>query len=265
MSQQHEPDQPRQAGIQVIARAAQIMRALSQAPQGLSLAAIAQEVDLPRSTVQRIINALADEMLVEHIGPGGVRLGPALGQLINQTQTDIISLTRPYLQALSEQLNESVCLSSLSADKIYIIDRIVAERELRVVFPIGIHASAHATSAGKVLLSEMPEASVRSLLPKSLPVLTPHTRSLPQLLEELKRIREDKVSIDMDEGILGVGSVAVALDTYLGLYALAVVAPSARLQADAGVIREALLNCQQEIERAIGHVLVRRSSNNGHG
>lgn len=256
MSQAHEPDHPRQAGIQVIARAAQIMRALGKAPQGLSLAAIAQEVGLPRSTVQRIINALAEEMLVEHAGPGGgVRLGPALGQLINQTQTDIISLTRSYLQCLSEQLQESVCLSSLSGDKVYIIDRIVAERELRVVFPIGVHAPAYATSAGKVLLSEMPEASVRSLLLEPLPALTAKTLSLPRLLEQLKRVHADKVSSDMDECVEGVGSCAVALDTYLGLFALAVVAPTARIQPRVELIREALLACKQDIERAIGHPL----------
>ncbi|MFA5679317.1 MAG: IclR family transcriptional regulator [Pseudomonas sp.] len=256
MSQQHEPDQPRQAGIQVIARAAQIMRALGQAPQGLSLAAIAQEVDLPRSTVQRIINALADEMLVEHAGPGGgVRLGPALGQLINQTQTDIISLTRSYMQSLSDEVQESVCLCSLSGDKIYIIDRIVAEQDLRVVFPIGIHMPAYATSAGKVLLSEMPEASVRSLLPDPLPSLTALTLSLPRLLEQLKQIHIDKVSIDMDECTDGIGSCAAVLDTYLGLFSLAVVAPTARIQPRGEIIREALLACKQDIERAIGHTL----------
>lgn len=255
MSQQHEPDQQRQAGIQVIARAAQVMRALGKAPQGLSLAAIAQEVDLPRSTVQRIINALADEMLVEHAGPGGVRLGPALGQLINQTQTDIISLTRPYLQSLSEQLQESVCLCSLSGGKIYIIDRIVAERELRVVFPLGIDAPAYATSAGKVLLSEMPEASVRSLLPASLPALTAKTLTMPALLEQLKDIHEAKFSSDLDEYIDGVGSCAVSLDTYLGLFSLGVVAPTSRIMPKIDLTSQALLQCKQDIERAIGHAL----------
>src|SRR5690606_8018256 len=83
-------------GIQVIARAAAITRALSRSPQGLSLAAIAQEVNLPRSTVQRIVNALQDEYIVEPIGPGGgFRLGPAIGRLLYQTQTDIISVVHP--------------------------------------------------------------------------------------------------------------------------------------------------------------------------
>ena len=245
---------PKQAGIQVIARAAAVMRALGSNPHGMSLAAIAQHVSLPRSTVQRIINALTEERLVEHAGPaGGVRLGPALGQLINQTQTDIISLTKPYLLRLTEQLQESVSLGSLSGDSIYIIDRLVAERELRVVFPIGIHAPAYATSSGKVLLSELPAASVHELLPSELPKLTEKTLSRHQLLEQIEMARQDKTSVDIDECIDGVSSCSVALDTYLGQFALAVVLPTARFHSQVEVIRQTLLECKQDIERAIGH------------
>lgn len=258
MSQQHEAEQAKQGGIQVIARAAEIMRALGKNPSGLSLAAIAQEVDLPRSTVQRIVNALAEELLVEQVGPGGgVRLGPALGQLINQTQTDILSLTRPYLQRLSDQLQESVSLCSLAGDQIYVIDRIVAERELRVVFPIGVYAPLYATSAGKVLLSEMAEADVRHALPASLPQLTPETPSLQQLREELDMIRKQGVAFDVDELIVGISSCSVALDTYLGLYALSVIAPTSRMVVIRERVEDALLQCRQEIERAIGHTLGR--------
>jgi DNA-binding IclR family transcriptional regulator len=42
-------------GIQVIARAATILRLLKTSQSGLSLGQIATQVDLPRSTVQRIV------------------------------------------------------------------------------------------------------------------------------------------------------------------------------------------------------------------
>src|SRR3546814_6579953 len=67
------------------------MRALSAHPQGLSLGGIAAEVGLPRSTVQRIVTALVAENLLEPAGAaGGFRLGPALGQLLYQTEADIV-------------------------------------------------------------------------------------------------------------------------------------------------------------------------------
>ena len=56
-------------GIQVIARAANILRALEGEGEGLSLGEIAARVDLPRSTVQRIVTALADEQLLIAAAP----------------------------------------------------------------------------------------------------------------------------------------------------------------------------------------------------
>ena len=46
-------------GIQVISRAASILRALRDEPDGLSLGQIATRVELPRSTVQRIVRSTA--------------------------------------------------------------------------------------------------------------------------------------------------------------------------------------------------------------
>src|SRR5262245_60878987 len=50
--------------VQVIARAAQILRALEGEDSGLSLGEIAKRVDLARSTVQRIVASLEAEKLV---------------------------------------------------------------------------------------------------------------------------------------------------------------------------------------------------------
>ena len=69
------------AGIQVIARAADILRTLRQAEGSLSQAEVAERVGLARSTVHRLLNALEDEGLVESGGPRGrYRLGPEIGR-----------------------------------------------------------------------------------------------------------------------------------------------------------------------------------------
>ena len=46
-------------GVQVIARVGQVLRALDGEHQGLSLAQMADRIGLPRSTVHRIVTALA--------------------------------------------------------------------------------------------------------------------------------------------------------------------------------------------------------------
>ncbi len=88
--------------VQVIARAATILRALEDENAGLSLGQIAQRVNLARSTVQRIVAALETEKLVIAATPNGrVRLGPTILRLAASVRSDFIALARPFLERLS--------------------------------------------------------------------------------------------------------------------------------------------------------------------
>ncbi len=193
--------------------------------------------------MQRIINALQEELLVEPMGPaGGFRLGPALGHLINKTQCDIISHTRPLLVELSDQLGETVCLCRRSYDQVQIIERIVAERELRVVVPIGAHGPAVQTASGQVLLAlEAPEC-VEALVGD----MNVEWRA------RLGAIRAQGWASGFDEVVPGISSCAMAVDTYLGMFAIAVVAPTVRARDHQDAFRAALQACKRGIERAIG-------------
>jgi len=240
-------------GIQVIARAAAITRALSRSPQGLSLAAIAKEVNLPRSTVQRIVNALQDEYIVELIGSeGGFRLGPAIGRLLYQTQTDIISVVHPYLLDLCEQFQESSYLTFQAGKETNIIDRVIAEQVLRIVFPVGFSAPLHSTAPGKALLANMELEEVMQLLPSSLPRETVNTLTLDELLQDLEKIRRTGIASDHEEHTLGVCAFAVAINTYMGIFAVGIVLPVSRLTDRTQAICDALLSCKKNIEVRIG-------------
>src|SRR5262245_24446006 len=75
--------------VQVIARAATILRALEEENTGLSLGQIAQRVNLARSTVQRIVAALEAEKLVIAATPNGrVRLGPTILRLAASVRSE---------------------------------------------------------------------------------------------------------------------------------------------------------------------------------
>src|SRR4051794_20124187 len=89
-----------QRGIQVIERAADVMRALYGEPRGLSLAQIAERVGLPRSTVQRLVSALVRERLLAAASPNGrVRLGPELSRLAN-SRRELTEDLHPYMERL---------------------------------------------------------------------------------------------------------------------------------------------------------------------
>jgi len=104
-------------GIQVIARAATILRALENEKDGLSLGQIANRVELPRSTVQRIVNALAEEnILIAATLNARVKLGPAILRLAANTNFDFSSFVRPHLDRLAQQTGETVDLSMHQGD-----------------------------------------------------------------------------------------------------------------------------------------------------
>ena len=246
-------DQEKSGGIQVIARAAAIMRTLGDHPKGLSLAGIARAVGLARSTVQRIINALVDERLVEPLGPGGgFRLGSALGQLLNRTQSDIISVVGPVLQAASERMQETVILAALAGDKVFISYCAVAQRELRIVFPVGMHVPLHATAVGKIFLAQQSEEMLSTLLPEQLERCAPMTLDRSSLLKEVEEVRMKTFATDDEEYVEGVSALALPVYTYLGNYAVAILAPSTRMGRRRKEYMDVLQGIKLVVEKIIG-------------
>ncbi|HDB1444050.1 TPA: hypothetical protein O6E10_003640 [Vibrio cholerae] len=78
------------------------------------------------------------------------------------------------------------------------------------------------------------------------------------LLTQLQEIRVSEFASDFDEFIEGLCTFAVPLDTYLGNYSIAVVAPSTRGRINAESIRVALDKCRESIQREIGKTLVKK-------
>jgi len=232
--------------IQVIARAAAILRCLENEPGGLSLGAIAKRIDLPRSTVQRLVDALAQEQLLEIQGPAGVRLGPALMRLASHSHLDVTQKARPYLEQLSRDSGETVVLLHASGAELLILLMAVSTQPLRVVPDASSFLTLHATSGGKVLLARMSDEAVTQLLGKKLKSLTPNTQTnLPDLLAELAQVRRTGVAYDIEGQMPGVSAMGVELVTDQGVYALCVVVPSMRFEAARERLCEQMLLTQK--------------------
>jgi DNA-binding IclR family transcriptional regulator len=239
------------SAIQVITRAAAILRCLESEPSGLSLGAIAKRIEMPRSTVQRLVDALVVEQMLELQGAGGVRLGPALMRLASHSHVDITQQARPFLEKLSQMTGETAVLETANGDNLLILHSVVSAQALRVSPVAGNMFSIYATSGGKILLSRMDDQAVLKLVGPELTALTPHTPTMSQLLAQLKLIREEGFAYDFDEHTAGVGAVAVGLQTPQGSYAIDVVGPVWRLKLALESIKEALLTCQEGLNKAL--------------
>lgn len=245
-------------GIQSIARAAAVLRALGQQQQGMSLGAIAAAVGLPRSTVQRLVRALQQERLVEVGGPAGpgVRLGPALAELAGSIRVDVVRLVRRHLQALFDDLRETVDIAELRGREVTFLDQIASDQALRAVPSRDVTWAAHCMANGKALLALMSDAAVVRLLGEGL--AAPTARSITHmdtLLAELAEVRRSGFAYDREELADGISAVAVGIATGARHYAVSVVVPSQRFAAGLPAFRAALTVCKAGIEadlRAVG-------------
>jgi DNA-binding IclR family transcriptional regulator len=232
------------AQIQVIARAAAILRALENQPSGLSLGQIAQRVSLARSTVQRIVAALETEKFVIAASPTGrVRIGPAIPRLAMSAGADFVSMARPFLVKLSQDLNETVDLATIRNDHLVFVDQVIGPQRLRAVSAVGEAFPLHCTANGKAYLASLPDADIPRLIGTSYEARTPKTLTrLADLLRDLKAARKAGIALDREEHTLGICAAGVVLTDFAGNHvAISVPVPAQRFAAQQARIARGLL------------------------
>jgi DNA-binding IclR family transcriptional regulator len=240
--------------VQVIARAAAILRSLEVEPMGLSLGQIAQRVGLARSTVQRIVAALeAEKLLIAASPTGRVRLGPAIVRLASSAQTDFVALARPYLSKLSHELRETVDVAAVKHDHLIFTDQVVGPQRLRTVSAVGEAFPLHCTANGKAYLAQLDDKTVAALIGSRYEARTPNTiTSLARLSKELKSIRKTGVAFDLEEHTLGICAAGVALrDPSGNAVAISVPVPTHRFHDHKKIIAERLLAAKRTLEYSL--------------
>jgi DNA-binding IclR family transcriptional regulator len=244
----------RREGVQVIARASEILRQLAAAPRGLSLAELAARVGLPRSTTHRIVRALSQEDFVLVTPSGKLRVGPSLIHIAVASRRDLRHETAPFLERLSHELHETVDLGVLDGDDILFIDQYTSQRNvLRIVSEIGGRFPLYCTANGKALLAAMSDDEVDALVPSRLPKHTPATITDRHLLhEELDLVRATGVASDREEHTAGIAAVATVVRDAMGsLAAVGVVLPVARFETREREVVAALLRTRDEIQSVL--------------
>ena len=242
-------------GIQVIARAADILRALRLAPGGLSQAEVAEQVGLARSTIHRLLNALEDEGLVESDGPRGrYRLGQEVSRLAGTARRGLLASLHPKLEELSHEVNETVDLSVLDRARATFVDQVVAPHRLRAVSAVGESFLLHCTANGKAFLAAMSPHDLARATAGTLLRLTEHTITDHKVLAaELERVRAEGIAYDREEHSEGICAVGTVIRGLTGLsVAVSVPMPAQRFYGREQFLHDALLRWAERVERELG-------------
>ena len=184
--------------------------------QPIGLSELARRLQLPKSTVQRSLATLAD---LGWIRPDGRELTRwTLGERVRALSEKIDDAGRlreaalPVLGQLNADTRETIHLAMLEARTVRLIERLDSKHALRFVQPIGSRSPLHASSNGKSILANLPEAEIQAYLDTGLSPITEHTITDPeQLRAELKTIREQGYAIAAEELHEGITSVAACI------------------------------------------------------
>lgn len=242
-------------GIQAIARAFAVLRAVADSGNGVKLGALSKRVDLPRPTVHRIVTSLQAEGAIYLTLDGRVRTGPELTRLASTGETTLIDASRPFMERLSLELDEKIDLAVLDRENIRFVAQVMPRTpRLLAGVTVGDLFPTYCTAPGKVLLAQLGPRALRLALPKRLGRYTDHTiTSVAKLQEELEGVRTTGFGFDREEHSERICAVAALVrDALGGLAALTIAVPSERYYGREEELSEALRSTVTELNEALG-------------
>ena len=207
-----ETAEPAELTNKSVTKAVRLLRELAAQPRsGATVTTLAKAVGISRPTVFRLLYSLERTGLVDRID-NNYLLGWELTRLgrLADPYSGLVARAQPLLQELADNFNESASMSVPNAhDGVDLIAEAFGPHYVGIASQLSQHLVGqrwplHASSTGKVLLAEMPEAIAR--LPEKLEAYTAQTiTDRATLLRELQQIREQGFGVidnELEEGLL---------------------------------------------------------------
>jgi DNA-binding IclR family transcriptional regulator len=225
--------------IQSIERAFEILHALAVGPARIS--DLAEVVDLPKSTVARMLHTLERVGAVTRVeGSTEYRIGESLGQLAapHDSTTSLVVSIKPHLAQLASSLGEAAGFSVPEGYAMHYLDQVDSPRPIQVRDYSGSFAPMHLASAGLCVMATWPEEELSRYLSRPLERNTPGSIVEPAAIRRrLIAVREAGYAWVHEEFAEGLSSVAAPIHGPRGLVvgAITVHGPTYRFpgQADA--------------------------------
>ena len=237
--------------VQSVDRAVTILELLARHGT-LGVTELAAELGVHKSTASRLVAALEQRDLVEQTHERGkFELGPGLVRLAGATSArlDLVQEARPICRLLAAETRETVNLAVMGQRAALYVDQVVAPETAPSYHWVGQHIPLHATSNGKVLLSELPEEDLVDAVGELTGYTDRTVTDLGVLRAQLAEVRRQGWSVASDELELGLSAVAAPVRNLHGeiCASLSVSGPTfrmppARLEELARVVRRAAVD-----------------------
>ena len=226
------------SAIQVIDRMVALLEAIARYQHPVSLKILSAETSLHASTAFRILASMVENGFIERQGAGQYQLGAKLLHLGSRVRSsiDVRVEAKSVMEALRDQLDESVNLTVREGDEVVYVEKATPKRMMHVQQLIGSRAPLHVTAVGKMMLAEGGDEECRGYAERTnLPAYTRNTiNSLPDLLAEAERVHGQGYALDDEEAEIGVGCIGVLVHDSTGaaVAGLSVSAPMERRRTE---------------------------------
>jgi IclR family acetate operon transcriptional repressor len=217
--------------VRAVARALDILDRLESASGGMSLAEIAEDVGLPKSSVLRYLSTLESRGYVQQDRVAGA-YRPGLRAIPSRARhLELLrERARPLMERLRDRFGETINLAVLDGDRIAYLEILESNRAMRLAARVGDRVPVHSSALGKAICATLPDADVSAILRvEGMPMLTPNTITrVPDFLAQLERVRRTGHAIDDREHEEDGRCVAVAIPRESVPAAISLSAPASR-------------------------------------
>jgi DNA-binding IclR family transcriptional regulator len=195
-----------------------ILETIAPFSEGLTAAELEAALDLPRTTVNRLLHALLDGgMLSVDTSRGRTyRLGERMLSLLHSSPDTgwVERISQRPLQALAERTGLSAFISKLDETSIRSISCIAPDTPIRMYVVPGMAMPPNATATGKAILAFQSQEVLERLLAWPTEKFTSNSiTDRDALRDELKLTKTRGYATDLAEHVEGLGSIAYPIFT----------------------------------------------------
>ena len=225
--------------IQAVSHALDLLEQFQGDTDELGVTELSKRLKLHKNNVFRLLATLEARGYIEQNRvTENYRLGLKTLE-IGQTfirQMGLLRQSKPVLEALVKECNETTYVSILKDFNIIYLDAVETDMTVRVVPRVGSRLPAYCTAAGKAQIAHMSDEELENYLPaKEIKRFTKNTITDRELLKkQLKTIAEQGYAIDNEELDVGVKCVSAPIRDYTRriIGAVSISGPSMRFTED---------------------------------
>lgn len=230
------------------------------AEQPLGVSALSRRLGVSKSAAQRALQTLFEAGWIRRsdVHAGRWVLTGKVFDVAGRVGQDLSlrEAALPSMHRLVELTTESAHLAVLDGADSVIIENVESTQVVRIHWPVGNRAPAHACATGRAMLAALPEADVDQHLPDPMEPLTAITiTDRDNLAGELHRTAERGYAVQHGELRSDIASIAAAvcLPDHHPVAAVSVFLPAQRFPHDGGEAISAL------VRDAAAHIAARLS------